>query len=71
MRLCRPQPSGQLRPIHSLILHQLEDEGDDPDMWFWALQVLTGVNPVPEAARGNMGAMAKVWFDWASEVDAW
>jgi hypothetical protein len=53
-----------------LILDQLDDEGDDPDMWFWALQVLTGVNPVPEAARGDLRAMAKIWLEWASEMDA-
>lgn len=47
-----------------LILRQLELEGDDPDWWFWALEMLTGDNPVPEGARGNTVAMAKAWLDW-------
>jgi hypothetical protein len=48
-----------------LILRQLEDEGDDPDHWFWALQALTRENPVPEDARGDMKEMARAWLDWA------
>lgn len=46
------------------ILRQLELEGDDPDWWFWALEMLTGHNPVPDGARGNTVAMAKAWLDW-------
>jgi hypothetical protein len=47
-----------------LILRQLEDEGDDPDHWFWALQALTRENPVLEDARGDMKEMARAWLDW-------
>jgi hypothetical protein len=48
-----------------LILRQLEAEGEDPDHWFWALQALTGTNPVPPDARGDMREMARAWLDWA------
>jgi hypothetical protein len=47
-----------------LILRQLELEGDDPDWWFWALEMLTGHDPVPENARGNTVAMAEAWLEW-------
>ena len=48
-----------------LILRQMENEGDDPDHWFWALQSITGQNPVTEKARGDMREMARTWLDWA------
>lgn len=48
-----------------LILRELENEGDDPDHWFWALQALTRKDPVPEDARGDMREMARAWLDWA------
>jgi hypothetical protein len=47
------------------ILSELASEGDDPDHWFWALQVLTRSNPVTEADEGNLPRMAKAWLDWA------
>jgi hypothetical protein len=48
-----------------LIVRQLENEGDDPDHWFWALQALTREDPVPQSARGDMKEMARAWLDWA------
>jgi hypothetical protein len=48
-----------------LILRRLENEGDDPDHWFWALQALTREDPVPQDARGDMKEMARSWLDWA------
>lgn len=54
-----------------LILSQLEAEGDDPDQWFWALQVLTGCNPVPEDEDGNFRAMAQSWISWGRKRYAW
>jgi hypothetical protein len=44
-----------------LLLQDLEKE---PDHWFWALQVLTGVNPVPAADAGNLDKMAQDWIRW-------
>jgi len=55
---------GKARAVE-LILAQMESEGDDPDHWFLALQVLTGVNPVSEEDEGNLQAMARTWLQWA------
>src|SRR6266478_3983165 len=54
-----------------LILAQMESEGDDPDQWFWALQVLTRANPVVEEDEGNFKAMAASWIDWARRRYIW
>jgi hypothetical protein len=50
-----------------LILAQLESEGDDPDQWFWALQMLTRANPVKEDDEGDFSRMARSWLSWAAE----
>ncbi len=47
-----------------LILLQLQREGDDPDQWFWALQVITGEQPAEEEDRGNFLSMARAWLEW-------
>jgi hypothetical protein len=47
-----------------LILRQIENEGDDPDHWFWALRALTNANPIKDSDRGNMKRMADAWIDW-------
>ena len=54
-----------------LILRRMESEGDQPDMWFWALQSITGVDPVSANIRGNMPGMAKAGLDWARGKYAW
>jgi hypothetical protein len=54
-----------------LILRQMESEGDEPDMWFWALRVLTDVDPVPEDARGNIVRMSQAWLNWAHTRYVW
>lgn len=54
------------------ILRQLESEGDEPDMWFWALNSLTqGYDPVPESDRGDFRAMANSWLNWGRRRYAW
>lgn len=47
-----------------LLLRELERE---PDHWFWALKVLTGVNPVPQEARANIEEMSKHWILWGRQ----
>jgi hypothetical protein len=44
-----------------LILADLERETDH---WFWALEAITGENPVPAEAAGNVAASADAWLDW-------
>ena len=51
-----------------LILKRLRAEGDDPDHWFWALQILTGADPVPDEDEGNLQSMANAWLAWGTEV---
>jgi hypothetical protein len=48
-----------------LILQRLRAEGNNPDHWFWALQILTGENPVSEEDEGNLRKMADAWLRWA------
>jgi hypothetical protein len=48
-----------------LILRDLEDHAEDPDHWFWALQALTGHDPVRAEDRGDMQEMARTWLEWA------
>lgn len=47
-----------------LIFRQMEQEADEPDMWFVALQVITSADPVTPEARGNFKAMADLWIHW-------
>jgi hypothetical protein len=44
-----------------LIFRELERE---PDHWFWALQSITGENPVSVDRQGNINQMAAAWLEW-------
>ena len=55
---------GMGRPAVPLILRQLKSERDDPDQWFWALNAITGCQPVPEEDLGNFVNMAVHWLNW-------
>ncbi len=55
-----------------MILRQMQGEGDEPDMWFVALQILTGIDPVTDQIRGDFKAMADRWLQWAADIGyAW
>ena len=45
----------------SLILTELQRETDH---WFWALEAITGENPVPDSDAGDMAASARAWIQW-------
>ncbi len=47
-----------------LIMRRLQQEGDEPDMWFVALQMLTNENPSSASVRGNFKNMAEAWIEW-------
>ena len=47
-----------------LIIAQMRSELPEPDQWFWALQVLTNVDPVAETDRGDFVKMAQSWIEW-------
>ncbi|HUP18686.1 MAG TPA: hypothetical protein VM778_01900 [Gemmatimonadota bacterium] len=44
-----------------LILAELQTNGGH---WFWALSAITGEDPVPDAARGEIEAMTEAWLEW-------
>ena len=44
-----------------LILTDLKISRED---WFWALSAITGDNPIPEAAAGNVRKMTEAWLRW-------
>jgi hypothetical protein len=48
-------------PVVPLILDELQRE---PDQWFWALEAITDVNPIPAEAAGNVRLMAQAWVEW-------
>jgi hypothetical protein len=49
------------KPVVPLILAELEER---PDYWFAALRAITGEDPVPNEARGNVRAMTGAWLAW-------
>lgn len=44
-----------------LILEELRRE---PGQWFWALEAISGENPVPPEAAGKVRLMTQAWLDW-------
>jgi len=47
-----------------LILGELQSDGTEPDHWFWALRVLTEVDPVNEEDHGDIVKMSAAWLQW-------
>ena len=44
-----------------LILRELQQQTDH---WFWALEAITGENPVSRDGAGDMRASADAWLEW-------
>lgn len=44
-----------------LILHDLEETGDP---WYWALEAISGENPIPESHYGQIDLMTEDWLNW-------
>ena len=55
---------GMGQPVVPLILPEREQE---PDHWFWALQSITGANPVEPQQRGRLRQMAGAWIQWGKD----
>lgn len=51
-------------PVVPFILGELKKR---PDHWFWALNAITGENPVPKEAEGNIEEMTQAWLAWGRE----
>jgi hypothetical protein len=47
--------------VVSLILSDLRAS---PKPWFYALRRITGANPIPRAAAGNLSKMTAAWLSW-------
>jgi hypothetical protein len=68
MAMLRPYQRiiGMALPAVPLILEELRRE---PDHWFWALEAITGQDPVQPEARGKVRLMAEAWILWGEEQD--
>jgi hypothetical protein len=66
MAMLKPYQSiiGMGMPVVPLILEEL---GREPGQWFWALEAITGENPVPPAAAGKVRLMAEAWLAWGKQ----
>jgi hypothetical protein len=49
------------------ILRDIRRNPDNPDHWFWALEMITRANPVPANMYGKHAEMARAWLSWADE----
>ena len=47
----------------------LGELASDPDHWFWALEAITGIDPVPAADRGYMRKMTEAWLKWGQDQE--
>ena len=54
---------GMGREAVPFLLHELQTA---PDHWFWALEMITCVDPVPDEARGDADRMTEAWLQWAA-----
>ncbi len=45
----------------------LQDMEINHTHWFCALREITGVEPIPQAAAGNMAMMVEAWLRWAKD----
>jgi hypothetical protein len=52
------------RDVVPLLLRDLEDNHTH---WFYALRQITGADPIPESAAGNIPQMAEAWLRWAKD----
>lgn len=52
-------------PVIPLLLRELEN--GTPGHWHRALRRITGVDPVPTAARGNVEEASNSWLRWGKE----
>lgn len=45
----------------------LRDLEQNETHWFSALRAITGANPVPSSAAGNIPQMVEAWLTWAKD----
>ena len=52
---------------HQAVRFILEDLSREPGHWFWALNAITGADPVAPSDRGNVQAMTAAWLAWGHQ----
>lgn len=52
------------KPAVPFLLAELERELGH---WFWALQAITGVDPIPVEDAGDIRKMADAWLEWGRQ----
>lgn len=62
MHPCYQRIIGLGPAVLPILLRELQRE---PDYWFWALEAITGENPVDDKDMGNVPRMAEAWLNWA------
>lgn len=45
----------------------LEDLRTRGGQWFWALNAITGMSPVPPDASGNARRVREAWLQWGKD----
>jgi hypothetical protein len=45
----------------------LRDMEENHTHWFYALRQITGADPIPASAAGNIPKMAEAWLRWAKD----
>ena len=45
----------------------LRDMEENHTHWFYALRQITGADPIPQSAAGNISKMAEAWLHWAKD----
>jgi hypothetical protein len=51
----------------AVVPFMLRDLAERPRLWVWALSQITGADPVPPSARGNIAEMSAAWLRWGRE----
>jgi len=55
---------GMGEKVLPLIFHDLKQ---NPSHWFWALNAITGADPIESSQRGRIDQMISSWFKWAKD----
>ena len=50
-----------------VIPYLLRDLQENETHWFIALRKITGINPIPSSAAGNVPRMIEAWLQWARD----
>lgn len=45
----------------------LDELQTNPDHWFWALEMITGENPIKQEHAGYLDLMSNDWIEWGKE----